>query len=120
MEPTLTLPVEGGYDLIQSYVNQEKQPGKQVKIPGRVTRPSRKSVLFVSTKSGSSSTKIRFRHTGGCDRVVIKKTFIDVEEDLTPTGLPATYNSESCLGVYFQIAVDEAWLWQVSSGVFAG
>ena len=74
----------------------------------------------MSTKSGSSSTKIRFRHTGGCDRVVIKKTFIDVEEDLTPTGLPATYNSESCLGVYFQIAVDEAWLWQVSSGVFAG
>jgi len=33
----------------------------------------------------------------GCDRVVIKKTFIDVEEDLTPTGLPATYNSDSVI-----------------------
>lgn len=42
-------------------------------------------------------------NTRGCDRVVIKKTFIDVEEDLTPTGLPATYNSESCLGVYFKL-----------------
>ena len=50
MEPTLTLPVEGGYDLIQSYVNQEKQPGKQVKIPGRVTRPSRSESFLCPPK----------------------------------------------------------------------
>ena len=82
MEPTLTLPVEGG--------------------------PESQCCLCLP-KVAPAATKIHFRHTRGCDRVVIKKTFIDVEEDLTPTGLPATYNSESCLGVYFKIAVDEAW-----------
>mmetsp|Transcript_15626 Transcript_15626/g.19123 ORF Transcript_15626/g.19123 Transcript_15626/m.19123 type:complete len:330 (+) Transcript_15626:66-1055(+) len=33
----------------------------------------------------------------GSDRVVIKKTFIEVEDDHTPTGLPATYNSDSVI-----------------------
>ena len=76
MEPTLTLPVEGG--------------------------PESQCCLCLP-KVAPAATQIHFRHTRGCDRVVIKKTFIDVEEDLTPTGLPATYNSESRLGVYFKL-----------------
>ena len=31
----------------------------------------------------------------GCDKVVIKKTFIELEGDATPTSLPASYNSEA-------------------------
>ena len=30
----------------------------------------------------------------GDNRLVVKKTFIEVEDDKTPTGLPATYNSD--------------------------
>lgn len=33
----------------------------------------------------------------GSDRVIIKKTFIEVEDEKTPTGLPATYNSDSVI-----------------------
>lgn len=72
MEPTLTLPVEGG--------------------------PESQCCLCLPKVAPAATANTR-----GCDRVVIKKTFIDVEEDLTPTGLPATYNSESCLGVYFKL-----------------
>ncbi|CAK9105127.1 unnamed protein product [Durusdinium trenchii] len=38
----------------------------------------------------------------GGDRVVIKKTFIEVEDDATPTGLPATYNSDSVIWSRFK------------------
>ncbi|CAJ1407281.1 unnamed protein product [Effrenium voratum] len=33
----------------------------------------------------------------GTDKVVVKKTFIEVVEDLTPKGLPPTYNSDSVI-----------------------
>jgi len=33
----------------------------------------------------------------GTDKVVVKKTFLEVVEDITPRGLPATYNSDSVI-----------------------
>ncbi|CAJ1408394.1 unnamed protein product [Effrenium voratum] len=40
--------------------------------------------------------------TEGCDKVVIKKTFIELEGDATPTSLPASYNSDSVIWARFQ------------------
>ncbi|CAE7900731.1 mei2 [Symbiodinium microadriaticum] len=33
----------------------------------------------------------------GTDKVIVKKTFLEVVEDITPRGLPATYNSDSVI-----------------------
>mmetsp|Transcript_43848 Transcript_43848/g.81886 ORF Transcript_43848/g.81886 Transcript_43848/m.81886 type:complete len:365 (+) Transcript_43848:56-1150(+) len=38
---------------------------------------------------------------GSDNKVVIKKTFLEVEEDITPKGLPATYNSDSVVWARF-------------------
>eukprot|EP00439_Symbiodinium_sp_Y106_P068065 s3710_g11.t1 len=37
----------------------------------------------------------------GSEKIVVKKTFLEVEEDVTPQGLPATYNSDSVVWARF-------------------
>ncbi|CAE7385667.1 ML3 [Symbiodinium natans] len=37
----------------------------------------------------------------GSEKIVVKKTFLEVEEDLTPQGLPASYNSDSVVWARF-------------------
>lgn len=41
--------------------------------------------------------RLPFAEDAGGEKVVVKKTFIEVVEDLTPKGLPPTYNSDSVI-----------------------
>ena len=64
-------------------------------LPPHPPPPLKGGIYIYNTKNKLLTEYVFFlSDSAGSDRVIIKKTFIEVEDEKTPTGLPATYNSD--------------------------
>ena len=64
-------------------------------LPPPPPTPLKGGYIYITQKNKLLTEYVFFlSDSAGSDRVIIKKTFIEVEDEKTPTGLPATYNSD--------------------------